>query len=207
MTPDWAAKLIEFLRLPTKLVAVICLVSALLTFLSPDDLSKLHLDSLQKEYAPILGIVFLVSAILLVLEAVIWVYSILMLLWNRYRLSNRAVGLMDELDTKEIAVLREFFIQGQFTLQLPMDHPVVAGLLRKGILFFVGEIGSGSLAGILVPMSISEPVKKRITYEYLGLPEGEPTESEIEWVRRNRPEFMGELDRRQRLHYGFGNNW
>lgn len=58
------------------------------------------------------------------------------------------------LDDKEIAVLREFFIQGQNTLQLPVGHPVVAGLIEKGILEQVGMIGENSLVGPLFSLSI-----------------------------------------------------
>jgi hypothetical protein len=202
---EWIPKILEFLKLPTKLIASLCLVSGLLVLLPVEYLKKLHLENIETQYGTIIGITFLISSALLILELIIWVGNKIRIAWLRSKLSKTALKALNQLDSKEISVLREFYIQEQSTLLLPMNHPVVAGLIEKGILEQVGSLGENSLVGVLISLTIAPDVKPHITYDLLNLPNREPTEQEIQWVRSNRPEFMAELDRRNYLHYQFGN--
>ncbi len=202
---EWVPKIIDLLKLPTKLIAVLCVVSGALVLLSDEWLKKLHLDTIEAEYGVFIGVTFLVTSALLLLEFILWVWSKVKIIWLKKKLSQKAIEELQSLDSKEISVLREFYIQGQSTLQLPMSHPLVASLIDKGILKQVGSLGEHSLIGPLISLTISSEVKPHITYELLNLPNRKPTEQEIQWVQNNRPEFMGELDRRSHLHYRFKN--
>jgi hypothetical protein len=39
--------------------------------------------------------------------------------------------------------------------------------------------------------------------EKVGLHSGKPTQKEIEWVKKNRPEFINELERRKSVLFGW----
>jgi hypothetical protein len=99
------------------------------------------------------------------------------------------------LDRHEKAVLREFFIQGQNTLRLPIDHPTVAGMRTRGILEIVGSHGEGSLAGLLFPVKLADDIRGQLTAAMVDLPEGEPSKEQVEWVVTNRPDFIPEIER------------
>jgi len=202
---DWIPKILDILKLPAKLIAVLCIVSGLLLFLNDEWLQKLHVEKIESEYGIFIGVTFLVSSALLILEVTIWAWNKIRIVWLKKKLSQTAFEALQNLDTKEISVLREFYIQAQSTLQLPMSHALVASLIDKGILEQVGSLGEHSLIGPLISLKTADEVKPYITYELLDLPNGEPTEEEIQWVRNNRPEFMAGLDRRNDLHYRFGN--
>lgn len=106
---------------------------------------------------------------------------------------------MKGLDHAEKSVLREFYIQGQNTIKLPMDHPVVAGLLSSGVLSIVSQHGKHSLAGMLVSMKIPDRLREIITLEMLDLPVGEPSEQDIEFLKENRPPFTRSIQREEAL--------
>ena len=48
---------------------------------------------------------------------------------------------------------------------------------------------------MLFSMKISDFVRENLTYDLLDLPNGEPSESEIDFMRNNRPPFMGSINR------------
>lgn len=198
-------KILELLKLPTKIIAVLCLVSGLLVLLPVEYLNELHLENIESQYGAIIGIAFLVTSVLLALELIIWLGNKVQITYLKNKISKNALQSLEQLDFKELSVLREFYIQDQSTLLLPMNHPVVASLIKKGIIEQVGGFGERSMIGLLVSLTISSNIKPHVTNELLNLPNHEPTEQEIQWIRKNRPEFMGELDRRNYLHYRFGN--
>ncbi len=75
-----------------------------------------------------------------------------------------------QLDSGEKAVLREFAIFDQNTLELPVEDPVVSGLMQKGILQPTKAKGEYSVAGRVLPVTINPMARKRITPVVLDLP-------------------------------------
>jgi len=133
-------EMIEAAKLPMKFMFCIFFVSFALLFLPNDIMVTLHLKEFTAKYGIYVGIVMLGSGALLVSE-------ITLSAWSRFKarqairkLNNSALDRLNRLDQSEKSVLREFYLQGQNTLQLPMDHPVVAGLISSGILT-IGESG------------------------------------------------------------------
>ena len=110
---------------------------------------------------------------------------------------------VNTLDPHEKAVLREFYIQGQDTLKIPMDNPTVSGLINKRILCQVGQYGQMSLVGMLFNFSITKVARENLTPEILELPIGESLEQDIQRIRSARPRWMIKIEKNRRLFEGF----
>ncbi len=193
---DLIPKILELLKLSTKHIAVLCVVSGLLIMFPSEWLIKLHIEGIKSEYGVFIGVAFLVSATLLLLEGILWIWNKIKISWLRKKLSQTALEELQKLGSQEIAVLREFYIHNQSTLQLPVSHPLIASLIEKGILEQVGSLGEYSIIGPLLSLTISSVAKPYITHKLLNLPKGKATEQEKLWIQSHRPSFMGELDRR-----------
>ncbi|WP_305814118.1 super-infection exclusion protein B [Photobacterium leiognathi] len=117
----------------------------------------------------------------------------------RENLKRLLLDRLEKLDPREKSVLREYYLQGQNTIKLPMDHPVVAGLINVGVLQLIGQHGRMSTAGMLFSMKISDFVRENLTNDLLDLPSGEPSHEEIDFLKNNRPPFMNSILREESL--------
>jgi len=198
---DWLGKAIEVLKLPLKYIWAVAVTAGFLLFAPEAWLDKLNLAHLSQEFSTTIGLVFLGSAVLVGVNIISGIWN-----WN---IGKRNVKKWAEvrskalkhLDPKEKAVLREFFLKDQNTLPLPIDQATVAGLLNKGFLQSVSSMREKSLAGILSSLIIVPEVKNQLTHQMLNLPEGDPSESDKEFLRKNRPDFMSEIDHHMDLFH------
>lgn len=186
-------------KLPTKFILGIFVVTVVLLFLPQDLLIDLHLKEFTDKYSIYIAITALGSGALLFVEILIYFSNAVQKKVNNRRIYKKALKRVKNLDPAEKAVLREFFLQGRNTIKLPMDNPVVAGLLYSGILQLVGSHGRMSLVGKLFSMKISDFIREHLTYKIIELPKGQPTEKDIEFLRNNRPEFMSSIEREDSL--------
>lgn len=200
---EWISKIIEAVKLLTKFIVVIFSVSFALLFLSEETLTSLKLADFVKKFGLYIGITALTSGVLLTIESISYV-------WNRVadsissrKFKKSSLERLNKLDPSEKSVLREFYLQGQNSLKLPMDHPVVAGLINVGIIRLIGQHGRMSAAGMLFSMKISDFVRENLTYDLLDLPSGEPSHQEIEFLKGNRPPFMNSILREESLFNGW----
>lgn len=198
---DWLGKLIVHLKDSIKHIWAITIATGLLLFLPDRSLEKLHVLKFTQDYGAYIGVVFIVTIVLACINVVNAVWKVFSRKRNRAKALLAISNSLQNLDAQEQAVLREFFIQGQNTLRLPIDHPVVAGLSAKGILVGVGNAGERSLAGMLFPLAIRDDIREHSS-AMIGLPATEnPSQQEIEWLKRNRPEFMREIARHEDLFH------
>lgn len=193
------AKLLDAAKLPTKFIVAIFLASTVPLLLPAELLSALRLSGVVDSYGRYMGIGSVLSGSVMAIEFTIWISKKVRQSYLRRKLTKLSKERLSSLDHAEKSVLREFYIQGQNTIKLPMDYPVVAGLLSSGILSIVGQHGKHSLAGMLFSMKIPDHLRKEITLEMLELPAGEPSEEEIEFLRANRPAFMQSIQREEAL--------
>jgi hypothetical protein len=202
---EFFSKLFDIGKLPSKVVSLIFLVSAVLLF-APSWLNEsLRTTTLVEKYGLYLGLAFLSSAVLLGLNVFIWISGHVaraMTKWRWRRDLRRAIG---RLDRGEMAVLREFWIQGKQSLMLPVDEPTVAGLINKSMIGRISNLGRRSLAGCTFPVSIDADLYDALSKhpEYLGLSATEPTREDIERIRAERPGFIREIAQREGLRSGF----
>lgn len=195
---DLAAKILQLIKLPPKLVLSLNLVCAFLLFAPSNWKVKLSLDSISKEYSQLIGIGFVLFAILLCIESVVYVGKKRKIAKLKNKYYQRMQDKMFNLDTHEKSVLREFYIQGQHTIKMPIDNPIVSGLLELGVLTRVGEIGRFIPGGMTFPVRVSDDAKIYLSPNLINWPEEEPVQAIKDWLLQNRPSFAAQLERRDR---------
>ena len=129
---EWISKIIEALKLPVKFILCIFIVSSILLYIPKEFAEKIHLTKFIERFGLYIGIVFLATGALLIIELIIYTYKTIRKKATYKKIKKNALERIANLDFAEKAILREFYIQGQNTIKLPMDHPVVAGLLSCG---------------------------------------------------------------------------
>jgi hypothetical protein len=205
----WLNNILEIIKLPVKLLIGIAVFSGSLFMLPEHILKKLKLDSLLNDFGAFLGIAFYGALILI---SVNFIYYIISSLHKKYiergirkdiedrkiELDYKIIQKLHSLDPHEKAVLREFIIQAKNTIELPVDHHVVSGLINSGILKVISPyLTRNILIGILTSVSLSETARDYIfgNINIIEIPEGEPTEREKEIVLSQRPDFIRKIER------------
>jgi hypothetical protein len=160
----------------------------------------LRLDGLVSSYGGYIGAAFLISSAILAIELGIAIYRSVSRWRRRRRSLGDAVLHLANLDAQERAVMREFVIQGQSTIQLPFAYPVVAGLIEKGLIEQVGNAGEQTGVGPVFSFAIRKDLDPLIEPAFIDLPT-ERTEENIRWLREHRPAFAARLAESHRMHY------
>lgn len=196
------AKLFDITKLPSKVFAWLALLSGAYV-LSPNSLLELfHLHRFPVEYKSYAGAIFVAATSFLIINGFLWSWQKVAHFF-RVRATRRSVRqAIMELDADEIAVLREFYIQGKHVIELPLDHPTVAGLRNKRIVLVASNAGYRDLAGSVFPVQLSEHAKSLITQETLRVAEV-PTEQDIDRIRAERPNYISQIEKTDRLRGGF----
>ncbi len=100
------------------------------------------------------------------------------------------------LDPEEKAVLREFAIFDQNTLELPVENPAVSGLIHKGILQPTRQKGEYSVIGLVLPVIINPLARKRITPTAVDLPpDWQNDDTQKQAIIKTRPQFIHDKER------------
>lgn len=180
----------DLTKLPTKFFFLLSAVSGFVLFVNQNFLSeKLFLDNLKEKHGWILGIVFILATGLVIVNFVIWIFKtiqrkILLKKWKK-KFAERVKSF----DRIEKSILREFILNGQKSIEMPIDNPSVSGLLDKNILVMNRQFGNSSImTGLKTSLSINESVIEILELKDIDLSE-EPTEQEIEFAKNNRPEW------------------
>lgn len=199
--PEWLSSIFDLGKLPAKVVAWISFATALLIFLPKGVLGEIGLADIPAPYKIYLGLLFIASSALLLVNVLIWCISGI-----RQKLKDRAdreqvVATLSSLDRAQRAVLREFYLERKHVLEMPIDHPTVAGLLSDGVLILSGTSGYRSLAGSVFPCALSGVANRHLTPELLLMP-SIPTPDDLERVRSERPNFVYEIAERDKLRGG-----
>lgn len=185
---DFFKSFFDVTKLPTKIFLVISIVTGVFIFSGSEILKKLHLDKFD-EYSGYIGLAFLFSTVLVIVNLIIWLFNKLHFEYKLKKLKAEYKQILSELDPKEKAVLREFAIQSQNSVTMPYDDTVVSGLIDKGILRFNKQLGNSFIAnGTAVSLSMTKYISKIIKIEHLDLKEN-LTEEEKYYVMENRPEW------------------
>lgn len=183
-------------KLPFKIVVWVALVSGALLFSPNAFLATVKLESFLEKYGGFVGVTFLASTSLVIINAVSWLGGLISEKARHQTWERNLQDVLTKLDPSEQAVLREFKIQNKHTITLPMDHATIVGLRTKGIVIQQGTIGTQTLAGILFPYVMAPQAKKRLTNQLMGFPrEGDMlTEEEADEISAARPAFVKQIE-------------
>jgi len=189
---DGISALVALAKVPAKTALFLLLLSVFFLFCPDDWAVSLGLIGLRSTYRPAAGIVFTVSAIYLLCLCAFGILELVGLAIENVIDKRRAKIAVDHLDAAEIAVLREFTLQQRNTLPLPIDDPVVQGLMDKSILTFAGAQGRPGLKGmIFFPLTKSRAADQLVTDDVLGLlANGQRTEEQMQQIQLSRPDYV-----------------
>ncbi|WP_299326191.1 super-infection exclusion protein B [uncultured Maribacter sp.] len=180
----------DLTKLPTKFFFLLSAVSGFVLFVDQKFLNeKLFLDNVKENYGWILGIIFILSTGLVLVNFVIWIFKSIRrkILINKWK--KKFAERIKTLDRFEKSILREFILNGQKSVEMPIDNPSVSGLLDNNILVMNRQFGNSSIMnGLKTSLSINESVMEILELKDIDLSEP-PTEKEIEFAKNNRPEW------------------
>ncbi|MFD2910233.1 super-infection exclusion protein B [Flavobacterium ardleyense] len=179
--------LIDFSKIPIKIFILLSFVSGILLFGSENFLQQLKVKEFEESYGMYFGIIFIICISFILLSIIYYFVKKINSYFFRVKMNRHLKEKIKKLDPSEQAVLREFIITQRTTISMPMDHPVVSGLLDKYILVRKSNIGMG----MYFPMALSKPADKHLTEFDLGFRE-DMEEEEIKYVGRNRPEWTSD---------------
>lgn len=199
---EWLIRLLDIGRVPAKVILWICIISGFLLLTPHEWAVSLKLGEFVNDFGKYIGIVFISSAVLLVLTLFGWMFKVMNNKKKRVNIEKDVSNTIQDLDNSEKAVLREFYIQGRNTIDLPIDNPIVVGLLNKYILMTVGQYGRMSLAGMLRPVIRTSFALKYVNPGIVGLPAGKLTEDQVKKLLSERPSFIKTIKRHYRLLNG-----
>lgn len=191
---EWLSKILEIAKLSTRIIVWIFILSGTLIFSKKEWLAYLSINNIINNYKEYIGIAFWASGILILLDIFINILERIKRRRAKGKYLLKALNKLTSLDSEEKAVLREFILQGRNTILLPINHPVIFALYQDGIISIVGQYGEISLAGPLYSFKITEEIKHLVPWQLFGLHGGNPTQEEIEFIIKNRPEFIKEIE-------------
>lgn len=189
-TLEHLKNLFDLTKLPAKFFFLFAVLSGFILFADNSLLEKIHLDKLNENYGWIVGLVFIVSSGLVIVNFTIWLFKYIRAQFKIRKIKNGFKERLKTLDLHEQAVIREFLINQQTSIEMPIDDPVVSGLLKKRILVINKQLGNTFLmTGSYTSVSINEYAEKYLNLSDVGLSE-KPTEDEIIELGRNRPKWV-----------------
>lgn len=184
--------LIDLIWSSEKYASVVVLASGILLFVPANWLARIRVDRFVDNYGDVIGLVFVVSGSFVLVEPLSWLGGVLKSTYTQRKLRKAIESVLSELDEREKAVLREFYIEDKRTLVLPVEHPVVEGLISEGILEVVGSrplVWDRGRGYRRFSVRIGSEVSRYLSPEMLGMP-SEPTEEELRELSRRRPDFL-----------------
>ena len=187
-------KLFDLKKIPTKLIFVLWLSSALILFVPEKILTKLNLKLFLSEYGKFIGITFIISSAFLLVT--IFNYFTRQIAKRKLKKETKQLILREitNLGFHEKALLREFYINSKDTLQLPFDNDTVVGLQNKHIIYQASRTGFTYIYGVYFTYAITEFAKENITLSMIELPNN-PTEPERIKILNERPTWAKDKSR------------
>jgi len=191
---EWLSKIVDIIKIPIKYFWMIFLMSLFLISLPDSWLNNIKLLDFRNTYHLYISLALIITLCLITVESSLFIYRKIKSNFSLKNYKKNLLTNLTRLDPQEQSVLREFFLQNQNTLRLPYDEPIVAGLIKKGILKIIGQLGEKSLAGVLLPIEINPIIKDDILPEQIHFPTSNPlTKEDEEFLLNNRPDFMPEI--------------
>jgi len=191
------SELLDLNKITAKTALLVLIISGCLLFLPSSSLSKLQIAEFKKDFGKYFGFAFLASAAFLIVAILNWLQAKISIFFRKRKQAARILSAFNKLDFKEVAVLREFFINGQQSLDMPIDDPVVAGMLNKGLLYQLSAMGQMSVEGLMMPIAMHDLLGGSLKPESLGLPLTEPSETVKNEIIDSRPHWAKSIARRK----------
>lgn len=155
--------LFDITKLPSKFFLVIFIVFGLYIFLPSEYLSLLKIKSIEK-YDPYIGLGFLFTGGILISNFIIYISKTISIRKRVKENKEDMISCLQNLDSEEKAILREFYRQNKNSIAFPIDDNSVSRLMTNNILVMNSSV---SKSGLYFSLSINPSYKKLLKDEYL----------------------------------------
>lgn len=192
---NFISKLLDFNKIPTKLLFLLSMVSGCLLFLPSGILESLKLTKFETEYGKYFGIAFLISSGILIMNFLIWAIKKILVYFFSLKYNKNLKKELYNLDEGEQAVLREFLINNKSAVKLPIDDPIVKNLLNKRIIVRISTIGEYAIGGMLFPIKMNDKIKNEMSEEVIGISKFRNDEEKRNFIFNSRPDWALEMEK------------
>jgi hypothetical protein len=187
---EYLKSIFDLTKLPSKFFVLFSVISGFILFGENELLEKIKLLKLKENFGIYVGLVFLLSTGIVLINIIIWLFSEIKGQINKFKFKKHCIEIINNLDIQEKSILREFFLIRQTSIDMPIDDAVISGLLDKGILKINKQFGgSFIMTGMTAPVSINKIIEKYITFDKIDLPTVKSKENE-EFLKNNRPTWL-----------------
>ena len=168
--------IINFLKLSTKFMVLICIISGILLFANQEFLEQLSLFDFKEEFKIYVGITFLFTLGVSIVNVLSSLYKLINIyIVRKKELAEKKIAEekiekqriaeekqriaeenelyqrnLEKLDYKELAVIREFILQKLNNIEMSIGDSAVISLEKKGIIERISEQGyRGTITGVI----------------------------------------------------------
>lgn len=196
----WIDKIFSLKTLPGKLVFICWFGSMVLIILPDKSLKWLSLFEFKHSLSLYIGPVALLTSAILIWMIIRYVYLFFV---SKNYIKKRINEINENINTltfNEIVLLREFYLQSNDTILIPLYNETVIALENKGIVY---KAANSAIVGydIGYPYSLTKHAKSRINPNILHLPTRETEFSEAMKVKiwNERPDWAKDMIKRKEL--------
>lgn len=158
------SQIIKFIKLPPSVIYIILIISGILLFVNDDFLNILALLKFKTEYTLYIGIVFLFSFGISIVNIGNKIFAYLTTYFQNKKYCDKIEKTIDNLDESEKSILREFLVQQKNSIVVSMEDESVMKLISDGIIEQIGSTASHSdISGITFNAKLSILAKEYIT--------------------------------------------
>lgn len=161
------SSVINFLKLPKKVILLIAIISATMLFSTQNFMEQLSLFKFKEEYNTWIGISFLFSVGISFLNLGEYIINLLKVNKNKklevVRKKQREkeyLLMLHRLDNDELLSIREFYLCQKNTIEMISNDSGVKGLISKGIILVIGTGWSSKFITNVYSFELSVPARQ-----------------------------------------------
>lgn len=179
-----------YLNFPQRFFSLFAVSSGFILFAKPEWISIIQVGNIKEEYGQYIGLIFIISSGLVVINFLIWLQKYFMDKVKIYNFKKKFSKNLKTLDPQEKSVIREFFLRGQTSIEIPIDDPVVNGLINKNIIKINKQFNNAFIMnGMNASISLMPRTEQLLKLSDIDLNEN-PSEAEIISYKQNRPSWV-----------------
>ena len=138
--------IVDFLKLPPRILGALSVASGLLLFLPNVIIEKLYMTSFRDKYGFAIGIVFVVSTSILVVFLVVIIAKKIKGKYYNKRLKKARVAYLKRIDGIKVELIRYLLTESTHTAMLPMHDGVVLELKHFYVILPAGSTHAVNMA-------------------------------------------------------------
>lgn len=154
--------IMDFFKLPTKIMVAIALATGMILFLPDSLISKMYMDGFRNEYGFIIGAVFVVSISILTIGVIISIYNYFYEMHKQKRIKENSGKLIASLDDYKKTIVYLLYNEDNHTHELPLNDGAVVFLENMMVIgkttsqYFVDDITNPMFPYSLQPWVIEK---------------------------------------------------